>query len=118
MERIKLVFEKCDYVVKENDGVVVALITANISKCIRNTYRYIDEVIKVKGVARCHRDNFNETTGKKLARAKAERSAYIEARNILRDELRDINKDVSIFNTSIDFFNECIDHQNDYINEF
>lgn len=30
MERIKLVFDKCNYVVKENDGVVVALITAHI----------------------------------------------------------------------------------------
>lgn len=118
MERIKLVFDKCNYVVKENDGVVIALITAHISKYIRNSCRYIDEVIKVTGVARCHRDNFDETTGKKLARAKAERSAYIKARNILRDELRDINKDVSTFNTSIDFFNECIDHQDDYINEF
>lgn len=118
MERIKLVFEKCDYVVKENDGVVVALITAHINKCLTNTCSYLDEVIKVTGVARCHRDNFNEATGKKLARAKAERSAYIAARNILRNKLRDINKDISTFNTSIDFFNECIDHQDDYINEF
>ena len=118
MERIKLVFEKCDYVVKENDGVVIALITAHIDKYMKNIWEYFDKVIKVTGVARCHRDNFDETTGKKLARAKAERSAYIAARNILRNKLRDINKDISTFNTSIDFFNECIDHQDDYINEF
>lgn len=118
MERIKLVFKKCDYVVKENDGVVIALITAHFDKYVKGVDRYVGEVIKVTGVARCHRDTFDEATGKKLARAKAERSAYIKARNILRDELRDINKDVSTFNTSIDFFNECIDHQDDYINEF
>lgn len=118
MERIKLVFKKCDYVVKENDGVVIALITAHFDKYVKGVDRYIGEVIKVTGVARCHRDTFDEATGKKLARAKAERSAYIKARNILRDELRDINKGVSTFNTSIDFFNECIDHQDDYINEF
>ena len=118
MERIKLVFEKCDYVVKENDGVVVASITAHIDKYVKGADRYIGEVIKATGVARCYRDSFNEITGKKLARAKAERSAYVKARNILRDELRDINKGVSTFNTSIDFFNECIDHQDDYINEF
>jgi hypothetical protein len=118
MERIKLVFKTCDYVVKENDGVVIALITAHIDKYMKNICEYFDEVIKVTGVARCHRDNFDETTGKKLARAKAERSAYIAARNILRNKLRDINKDISTFNTSIDFFNECIDHQDDYINEF
>ena len=118
MERIKLVFKKCDYVVKENDGVVIALITARIDKYVKGVDRYFIEDIKVKGVARCHRDNFDETTGKKLARAKAERSAYIAARNMLYDELRDINKGVSTLNTSIDFFNECIDHQDDYINEF
>lgn len=118
MERIKLVFVKCDYVVKENDGVVIALITAHIDKYMKNIGEYFDEVIKVTGVARCHRDNFDETTGKKLARAKAERSAYIAARNIFRNKLRDINKDISTFNASIDFFNECIDHQDDYINEF
>ena len=118
MERIKLVFDKCNYVVKENDGVVVALITAHIDKYVKGVDRYVMENIKVTGVARCHRDTFDETTGKKLARAKAERSAYIAARNILRNELRDINKGISTFNTSIDFFNECIDHQDDYINEF
>ena len=36
MERIKLVFKKCDYVVKENDGVVVALITAYINKYVKS----------------------------------------------------------------------------------
>ena len=118
MERIKLVFKKCDYVVKENDGVVIALITAHFDKYVKGVDRYVMENIKVTGVARCHRDTFDENTGKKLARAKAERSAYIAARNILRNELRDINKGISTFNTSIDFFNECIDHQDDYINEF
>lgn len=85
--------------------MVVALITAHIDKYVKDVDRYVMENIKVTGVARCHRDTFDETTGKKLARAKVERSAYIEARNILRDELRDINNGVSTFNTSIDFFN-------------
>ena len=81
-------------VVKENDGVVIALITARIDKYVKGVDRYFIEDIKVTGVARCHRDTFDETTGKKLARAKAERSAYIAARNILYDELRDINRKI------------------------
>lgn len=118
MERIKLVFKTCDYVVNENKNVVTVILTAQLYKYMQNTCILLDENIKAVGIARCYRDTFDETIGKKIARARAERNAYIEARNILCDKIRNINKDISILNTSIDFFNECIDNQDDYINEF
>lgn len=118
MERIKLTFKKCDFVVNESKNVVTAIITAQFDKYLKNTSIYLGEEIKAVGIARCYRDNFDETTGKRIARAKAERNAYIEARNILRNEIRNINKDISSLNTSIDFFSDCIDHQDDFINEF
>lgn len=66
MERIKLVFDKCNYVVKENDGVVVALITAHIDKYVKGVDRYVMENIKVTGVARCHRDTLMKLLARNL----------------------------------------------------
>ena len=108
MERIKLTFMDCNYAVHEKCGVVVA--TAK--------FKFMNKVFSVQGKAKCLPCIFNEHEGKRLARARAERSAYIIARNSIKALKKDVEKALSIVNTSLDFFNDCITHQDDYINEF
>ena len=108
MNRIKLTFMDCKYAVHEECGVVVA--TAK--------FKVLNEGFSVQGKAKCLPCIFDEHEGKRLARARAERSAYIIARNYLRTMKKNIEKSLSITNISLDFFNDCISHQDDYIDTF
>ena len=108
MERIKLTFMDCNYAVHKDCGVVVA--TAK--------FKFMNKWFSVQGKAKCLPSMFDVNIGKKIARARAERSAYIIARNSIKALKKDAEKALSIVNTSLDFFNDCITHQDDYINEF
>ena len=108
MDRIKLTFMDCKYAVHEECGVVVA--TAK--------FKFMNREFSVQGKAKCLPYIFDERKGKKLARARAERSAYIIARNSIKTLKKNAEKAVSIVNNSLDFFNDCISHQNIYINTF
>ena len=108
MERIKLTFMDCNYAVHKDCGVVVA--TAK--------FKIFGEVLTVKGKSMCPPSMFDVNIGKKIARARAERSAYIIARNSIKALKKDAEKALSIVNTSLDFFNDCILHQDNYIDTF
>lgn len=108
MNRIKLTFTDCKYAVHEECGVVVA--TAK--------FKFMNKWFSVQGKAKCLPCMFDEHEGKRLARARAERSAYIIARNSIKALKKDAEKALSIVNTSLDFFNDCISHQDDYIDTF
>ena len=108
MNRIKLTFMDCKCAVHRECGAVVA--TAK--------FKFMNKEFSVQGKAKCPPCMFDENEGKRLARARAERSAYIMARNYLKSTRKSIEKALSITNTSLDFFNDCISHQNDYIDTF
>ena len=108
MERIKLTFMDCNYAVHKDCGVVVA--TAK--------FKFLNEDFSVQGKAKCLPCIFDEHEGKRLARARAERSAYIRARQEIKIAKKRIERQLNIVNSSLDFFNDCITHQDDYINEF
>lgn len=108
MDRIKLTFMDCKYAVHEECGVVVA--TAK--------FKFLHKEFSVQGKAKCLPCMFDEHEGKRLARARAERSAYIIARNSIKALKKDTEKALRIVNTSLDFFNDCISHQDDYIDTF
>ena len=108
MDRIKLTFMDCKYAVNEKCGVVVA--TAK--------FKIFGEVLTVKGKSMCPPSMFDVNIGKKIARARAERSAYIRARQEIKIIKKRIERQLNIVNSSLDFFNDCITHQDDYINEF
>lgn len=108
MDRIKLTFMDCKYAIHEKCGVIVA--TAK--------FEFMNREFSVQGKAKCPPYIFDERKGKKLARARAERSAYIIARNSIKTLKKNAEKAVSIVNNSLDFFNDCISHQNNYINTF
>ena len=108
MERIKLTFMDCNYAVHKDCGVVVA--TAK--------FKFMNKGFSVQGKAKCLPCMFDEHEGKRLARARAERSAYIRARQEIKIIKKRIERQLNIVNSSLDFFNDCITHQDDYINEF
>ena len=108
MDRIKLTFMDCKYAVHEECSVVVA--TAK--------FKFMNKEFSVQGKAKCLPCMFDEHEGKRLARARAERSAYIRARQEIKIIKKRIERQLNIVNSSLDFFNDCITHQDDYINEF
>ena len=108
MERIKLTFMDCNYAVHKDCGVVVA--TAK--------FKIFGEVLTVKGKSMCPPSMFDINIGKKIARARAERSAYIRARQEIKIIKKRIERQLNIVNSSLDFFNDFISHQDDYIDTF
>ncbi len=108
MDRIKLVFMDCRYAIHANYGVVIATVK----------YKFLGKTFSVQGKAKCPPGIFEEMEGKRLARARAERSAYIVARNGIKKMLKNLDKATQIANNSLDFFNNCISHQDSYIYTF
>lgn len=108
MKRIKLTFLDCKYSIHEENGVVIA----------KSSFNYLGMKFTTTGIARCAPDIFDINIGKKLARARAERSAYMIARNKVKEAIESISRSVELFNRSLDFFNDCILHQDNYIETF
>ena len=107
MERIKLTFMDCNYAVHKDCGVVVA--TAK--------FKIFGEVLTIKGKSMCPPSMFDVNIGKKIARARAERSAYIRARQEIKIIKKHIERQLNIVNSSLYFFHACITHHTNYINE-
>lgn len=108
MDRIKLVFMDCKYAVHANYGVVIATVK----------YKFMGKTFSTQGKSKCPPSIFKEKEGKRLARARAERSAYIIARNSIKGMIKNLNRTIQIANNSLDFFNDCVLHQDNYINTF
>lgn len=117
-ECLKLQFRDITYKVNEKKGVVVALayfrtplsMEAGANQCI-NTI----------GIARLNKsagDTFNIAVGKKIARAKAEKEAFIQFRTML------LNYEKKVFQARLDMaeavitMSAHIEHQKEYIKSF
>lgn len=117
-ECLKLQYRDITYKVNEKKGVVVALayfrtplsMEAGANQCI-NTI----------GIARLNRsagDTFNIEVGKKIARAKAEKEAFIQFKTMLlkyEDKLFQACLEMS---KAIDTMSSHIEHQKEYIKSF
>lgn len=114
MEKFKLKFGGVKYQVDEVKKVVVARL---------NTYWGTTKdglnPIHTIGIARCAKDDkFDIKKGKQLARARAEKDAYIQYRNIL-GTLMSISVDyLASLKYTINCMKEYIQHQKDYIKQF
>lgn len=117
-ECLKLQFRYITYKVNEKKGVVVALayfstplsMEAGANQCI-NTI----------GIARLNKstgDTFNIEVGKKIARAKAEKEAFIQFRTML------LSYEKKVFQARLDIaeaiitMSSHIEHQKEYIKSF
>ena len=117
-ECLKLQFRDITYKVNEEKGVVVALayfrtplsMEAGANQCI-NTI----------GIAKLNKsagDTFNIEVGKKIARAKAEKEAFIQFKTMLleyEDKLFQARLEMS---KAIDTMSSHIEHQKEYIKSF
>ena len=117
-ECLKLQYRDITYKVNEEKGVVVALayfrtplsMEAGANQCI-NTI----------GIARLNKsagDTFNIEVGKKIARAKAEKEAFLQFRTML------LNYEKKVFQAHLDIaeaiitMSSHIEHQKEYIKSF
>lgn len=108
VERFKVRSINCEYKVFPQSKTVVA----------KAVFKFQGITFKTEGRAIAKNEEFDIEIGKKLARARAEKKAYIIARNETECQLKDTNKLLDILiNTSV-FLTECRDHQTDYIKSF
>lgn len=115
---LKLQYRDITYKVNEEKGVVVALayfytplsMEAGANQCI-NTI----------GIARLNKsagDTFNIEVGKKIARAKAEKEAFIRFRTMLLNYEEKISQAHLDIAEAIITMNSHIEHQKEYIKSF
>lgn len=117
-ECLKLQFRDITYKVNEKKGVVVALayfrtplsMEAGANQCI-NTI----------GIARLNKsagDTFNIEVGKKIARAKAEKEAFIQFRTMLLSYEKKVFQARLNIAEAIITISSHIEHQKEYIKSF
>lgn len=117
-ECLKLQFRDITYKVNEEKGVVVALASFYTPLCMEVD---ADQYINTIGIARLNKnagDTFNVEVGKKIARAKAEKEAFIQFKIILlkyEDKLFLTRIEMS---KAIDTMSSHIEHQKEYIKSF
>lgn len=117
-ECLKLQFRDITYKVNEKKGVVVAL--ANFRTPL-SMEAGANQGINTIGIARLNKsagDTFNIEVGKKIARAKAEKEAFIQFKTILlkyEDKLFQARLEMS---KVIDTMSSHIEHQKEYIKSF
>lgn len=118
-ECLKLQFRDITYKVNEKKGIVVALASFYTPLCMgADVDQYIDNI---KGIARLNKsvgDTFNVEVGKRIARAKAEKEAFIQFRTML------LSYEKKVFQARLDIaeaiitMNSHIEHQKEYIKSF
>lgn len=117
-ECLKLQFRDITYKVNEEKGVVVAL--ANFRTPL-SMEAGANQCINTIGIARLNKsagDTFNIEVGKKIARAKAEKEAFIQFRTMLlkyEDKIFQARLEMS---KAIDTMSSHIEHQKEYIKSF
>lgn len=114
-ECLKLQFRDITYKVNEKKGVVVALAYFSTPLCMEAG---ANQCINTIGIARLNKsagDTFNIEVGKKIARAKAEKEAFIQFRTML------LSYEKKVFQARLDIAEAIIttsshiEHQKEYI---
>lgn len=117
-ECLKLQFRGITYKVNEEKGVVVALAYFYTPLSMEvGANQYINTI----GIARLNKstgDTFNIEVGKKIARAKAEKEAFIQFKTILLNYENKIFQARLDISKAIDIMSSHIEHQKEYIKSF
>lgn len=117
-ECLKLQYRDITYKVNEEKGVIVALAYFCTPLCMEAG---ASQCINTIGIARLNKsagDTFNIEVGKKIARAKAEKEAFIQFKKMLlkyEDKLFQARLEMS---KAIDTMSSHIEHQKEYIKSF
>lgn len=117
-ESLKLQCLGIEYKVNEEKKVVVAIQKFGIPLKVAYTYG-IGTTFTTVGKAECgYMDTFDINLGKKIARAKAEKKAFITYKNVLLKVLAICQKDVYVLSNTINKMSTLINHQREYLKEF
>lgn len=115
---LKLQFRDITYKVNEEKGVVVALAYFYTPLSMEvGANQYINTI----GIARLNKstgDTFNIEVGKKIARAKAEKEAFIQFKTMLLNYENKIFQARLDISKVIDTMSSHIEHQKEYIKSF
>lgn len=117
-ECLKLQFRDITYKVNEKKGVVVAL--ANFRTPL-SMEAGANQCINTIGIARLNKsagDTFNIEVGKKIARAKAEKEAFIQFRTMLLSYEKKVFQARLNIAEAIITMSSHIEHQKEYIKSF
>lgn len=117
-ECLKLQYRGISYKVNKEKGVVVALANFYTPLCIEAD---INQYINTIGIAKLNKstgDTFNIEVGKKIARAKAEKEAFIQFRTMLLNYENKIFQARLDISKVIDTMSSHIEHQKEYIKSF
>lgn len=117
-EHYKLLACDVKYIIKENEGIVVAQAEFRIPYMLYHSEKHYFTAIGVARVNKKAGDTFDVEKGKRLARAKAEKEAFIQFKLALLEQETKIIKALMKIENSIDRMNTNIQHQNEYIKTF
>lgn len=111
---MKLRNKSITYQVYPNEGIITSVIRSYVVHP-----RKQDLELTTVGIAHCSPDDtFDENIGKKIARARAEKEAFIQYKRILKDMLKQQCKEVSELQQHIDTVDTYISQQREYIKSF
>lgn len=115
---LKLQFRDITYKVNEEKGVVVALAYFRTPLCMEAGANQYINTIGIARLSKSEGDTFNTEVGKKIARAKAEKEAFIQFRTML------LSYEKKVFQARLDIaeaiitMSSHIEHQKEYIKSF
>lgn len=112
---MKLMNLSITYKVDKPHGVVVARVENMTSTSI---FRFSARTIVGIGIARATQEVFDEETGKRLARARAEKDAYIKYRQLIQKFTKSTRLELDELRRALDHANSCIERQKEYIKSF
>lgn len=116
-EVYKLKCINLQYKVNEESGSVTA-----IEKfCNPLWTRRSPKTFTTIGVAKVNKEageTFNVEIGKKVARAKAEKEAFVQFKLITLDYKKGVQRILQKLDNTVDKMNTCIQHQKEYIKSF
>lgn len=117
-EHYKLRAYDVHYIVSKDTGVVIAKATFGIPFM---SYYIEKHSLQTKGIARVNKeagDTFDVEKGKRLARARAEKEAFIQYKLCLLKQKKEVLRELRKIDNTIDMMNINIQCQNEYIKSF
>lgn len=111
--KVKLSMINCSFKVDGEKKTVVAIIET------KSKIGPYSKKLKTVGVAKCDtNDTYDAQKGMRLARARAEKEAYIIHRNRLEMLLKSLNENCAILSMQLNKTKQYISHQKEYIKSF
>lgn len=111
---MKLREETVSYKVLEANKVVIAEAEYRAYDTIGMPLHYFH----TKGIAQAKHESFDENVGKRLARARAEKEAYIQYRDFLKMKIHEHDNEINELSNALNKALTHIENQKNYVKTF